>query len=895
MKIIIEGPPQSGKTTVSSVVKERYGLCYVSTSEAVRTAVHLGNSAHSSALQQLMDADEAIPDQLLAKIVKEAISRPDCANGYVVDGFPRTKTQATLLRREGVQPDAVVELDMSDRTAQVRFGGRWFHPGSSRMYHTLYNPPKTPMKDDVTGEDLQQKNEDTAESIQQRMFHYRRQISDVRSCFGASLWNTVEADGNVEAVRNNVFYVLDPLYKPPKPHADAPSSTKPDIELAMRSVRVCPPVEDEAREDGAGLGPPGRYQYPYANTPMPSLIDGLVCCCSTRTNFNRLRGEKGHTYSFDWYLSSGQLRGLELPLLAYRTRSASVRARLSTTQEAGQQLVGCRRGPLHLRETKQNKKKRKEKKRKEKKVRETRGDGNDDHQDSIQSEREGEWRLQSCGYPTNNINNKIIIIHNGDFLFHIKRLMLLLLCFQNVRLPCPPSARSDSSGLYHRSLTIASHTEIERRSPTSQRQGTRSTELSLSCSAIFAGAELVLDDHDCLILYQTNHFHSTHRNLGTKGSRQHSIRLRLHYHTPSVQGMLRRSATLRGRVAVMGACGAVGRIVSLLLRCSPHITDLRLVDAAPDDGAKGVAEDLAHIEVLSVDPTRCSSAKPAEAERLIGAEVAPRKVRGYALDDVDAALQDVEVVLSTAGGGRQMGMKNFEKLVKHNTKVAMDVATAVGRHAPPGVWFGVTTSPLNCTIPAMAEALKAGGMYHPERLFGMTSVSTMRARCYYTRETGRCPGPDIVVVGGQTGQTIVPLFSQANNGAEPLPEDLVELLTIRVSEGGASVTQYNQPSSLACAVAARDWVEQALSVLHGVVAEARMTALVESPLFSSCRFFSSPLILSRYEEDLLDRCLPDLEKNIKRGLRFYRMLTEEAEAEPEAKKAEAEQQSRRTQ
>lgn len=213
MKIIVEGPPQSGKTTVSSVVKERYGLCYVSTSEAIRTAVHLGNSAHSSTIQQLMDADEGIPDHLLAKIVKEAVARPDCANGFVVDGFPRSRNQALMLKREGVVPDVVVELEMSDNTAQQRFGGRWFHPGSARLYHTLYNPPKVAGKDDITGEPLEQRPEDTSESILQRMFQYRRQSADVRSCFPTSSWNTVEANGNVETVRNNVFYVLDPLYK----------------------------------------------------------------------------------------------------------------------------------------------------------------------------------------------------------------------------------------------------------------------------------------------------------------------------------------------------------------------------------------------------------------------------------------------------------------------------------------------------------------------------------------------------------------------------------------------------------------------------------------------------------------------------------------------------------
>lgn len=212
MRIIIEGPPQGGKTTVSSVVKERYGLCYVSTSEAVRNAVQLGNSAFSPTLKQLIESGDVIPDLLLVKVVSEATRRPDCANGFVLDGFPRTKKQSKLLQEyEKVSVDAVVELDMTDSVLQARFGGRWFHPGSGRMYHTIYNPPKAQGKDDMTGEPLDQKSEDKPEMIMQRTFQYRRQIAEVKGTFPNDLWITVEANGNVESVRNNVFAVLDPI------------------------------------------------------------------------------------------------------------------------------------------------------------------------------------------------------------------------------------------------------------------------------------------------------------------------------------------------------------------------------------------------------------------------------------------------------------------------------------------------------------------------------------------------------------------------------------------------------------------------------------------------------------------------------------------------------------
>lgn len=213
MKIVIEGPPQGGKTTVASVVKERYGLCYVSTSEAVRNAVHLGNSAHSTTLKQLIDSDELIPDSVLVKVVSEATQRPDCINGFVLDGFPRTRKQSKLMQEtENVKVDAVVELDVPDNVLQSRFGGRWYHAKSGRVYHNMYNPPLVDGKDDDTGEPLEQRPEDKPEMIMQRMFQYRRQISELRTTFVNDAWTTVEASGSVEAVRNNVFAVLDPLY-----------------------------------------------------------------------------------------------------------------------------------------------------------------------------------------------------------------------------------------------------------------------------------------------------------------------------------------------------------------------------------------------------------------------------------------------------------------------------------------------------------------------------------------------------------------------------------------------------------------------------------------------------------------------------------------------------------
>ncbi|EPY38600.1 adenylate kinase 2 [Angomonas deanei] len=174
--------------------------------------MQIGNSQFSSTVKQIIDNGEVIPDTLLVKVVSEAIRRPDCINGFVLDGFPRTKKQATLMQDfEKISADAVIELGIPASVMQQRFGGRYHHPASGRMYHTVYNPPEEAGKDDITGEPLVQNNEDKPEAIAQRMQAYQKQVADVRSTFTDNQWVPVDASGNVESVRNNVFTVLDPL------------------------------------------------------------------------------------------------------------------------------------------------------------------------------------------------------------------------------------------------------------------------------------------------------------------------------------------------------------------------------------------------------------------------------------------------------------------------------------------------------------------------------------------------------------------------------------------------------------------------------------------------------------------------------------------------------------
>ncbi|KEG09755.1 putative adenylate kinase [Trypanosoma grayi] len=212
MHVFLLGPPGSGKTSVSTVLKERYGVCYVAPSEVVQHAVEYSGTELSERLRHLLDEGKTIPDWLLTRVVAEATRGPDCIHGYLLDDFPKTAAQARLLIKEGVKPDAIIVLSFADRVLMERYAGRWVHPASGRMYHTLYNPPRVKGRDDITGQPLVQRAEDTEEAVQQRLAKFHHNLSDVRFVYEDSrLWHTVNGCATVDNVHLSICRVLDPI------------------------------------------------------------------------------------------------------------------------------------------------------------------------------------------------------------------------------------------------------------------------------------------------------------------------------------------------------------------------------------------------------------------------------------------------------------------------------------------------------------------------------------------------------------------------------------------------------------------------------------------------------------------------------------------------------------
>ncbi|RNF16283.1 putative adenylate kinase, partial [Trypanosoma cruzi] len=211
MHLFVLGPPGSGKTSISTVLKERYGVCHVTPSDAVSHAVEYIGSAFGDQLR-LLEEGKPIPDWLLTRVVAEATRGPDCSNGFLLDDFPKTAEQARLLNEEGVKPDAIVLLNFADNLLIERFCGRWVHPVSGRMYHTLYDPPKVKGRDDVTGQPLVQRPEDSEDAVRERLANFRQNLNALRLVYSDErLWHTVEGYAAVDTVQRSICRVLDPI------------------------------------------------------------------------------------------------------------------------------------------------------------------------------------------------------------------------------------------------------------------------------------------------------------------------------------------------------------------------------------------------------------------------------------------------------------------------------------------------------------------------------------------------------------------------------------------------------------------------------------------------------------------------------------------------------------
>lgn len=176
MKLILLGAPGAGKGTQAQFLTARYNIPQISTGDMLRAAVKAGSELGIKA-KTAMDAGQLVSDDIIIGLVKERIAQDDCKNGYLLDGFPRTIAQADALASVGVSIDAVVEIDVSDDEIVKRMSGRRAHLASGRTYHILYNPPKVDGKDDISGEDLVQRDDDKEEVVLDRLKVYHSQTA----------------------------------------------------------------------------------------------------------------------------------------------------------------------------------------------------------------------------------------------------------------------------------------------------------------------------------------------------------------------------------------------------------------------------------------------------------------------------------------------------------------------------------------------------------------------------------------------------------------------------------------------------------------------------------------------------------------------------------------------
>jgi adenylate kinase len=174
MRIILLGAPGAGKGTQAQFLMNKYGIPQISTGDMLRAAIKEG-TALGLAAKQVMDAGQLVSDDLIIGLVKERISKEDCAKGFLLDGFPRTIPQADAMKANGVVVDHVIEFDVPDDVIVERMSGRRVHPASGRVYHVSYNPPKVEGKDDLTGEDLVIREDDKEETVRKRLGIYHEQ------------------------------------------------------------------------------------------------------------------------------------------------------------------------------------------------------------------------------------------------------------------------------------------------------------------------------------------------------------------------------------------------------------------------------------------------------------------------------------------------------------------------------------------------------------------------------------------------------------------------------------------------------------------------------------------------------------------------------------------------
>jgi len=315
------------------------------------------------------------------------------------------------------------------------------------------------------------------------------------------------------------------------------------------------------------------------------------------------------------------------------------------------------------------------------------------------------------------------------------------------------------------------------------------------------------------------------------------------------------AAANAGRVAVLGAAGGIGQPLSLLLAMNPQVQDLRLYDIR---GAEGVAADLSH----------CNT---------------DVSVRGFSGDEnLGAVLKDADLVIIPAGVPRKPGMTR-DDLFAINAGIVRDLTAACAEHCPQAL-INVISNPVNSTVPIAAEVLKKAGVYDKKRLFGVSTLDVVRSNKFVAEKIGApTEDVDVPVIGGHSGSTIVPLFSQKVPTDSLGSAEEITALSVRVQNAGTEVVEAKAgagSATLSMAYAAGRFAE---SCLRGLAGDSAVEcAYVDSDVVPGCAYFATKVELgpegvmkihpigdvTPYEQDLIDAAIPDIQANIQKGIDF---------------------------
>lgn len=210
--MILVGPPGSGKGTQAPIIKDRFCLCHLATGDMLRAAVAAGTEMGKAA-DKVMKSGGLVSDEIVVGIIKDAIDQPECKNGFILDGFPRTVVQAqkldAMLSDKGQTIDNVIEMKIDDELLVSRITGRLIHAESGRSYHKTFRPPKVPMCDDETGEPLMQRADDNEETLRKRLGAFHKQTQPVVDYYAQKgIYAKIDAAEKADTVKKAIMDIL---------------------------------------------------------------------------------------------------------------------------------------------------------------------------------------------------------------------------------------------------------------------------------------------------------------------------------------------------------------------------------------------------------------------------------------------------------------------------------------------------------------------------------------------------------------------------------------------------------------------------------------------------------------------------------------------------------------